>query len=92
MGPFRVLVGGAWGAGGYVRHKLKHLPTKFGPRGYYKGNNARKLGKALKNSGYTIDWANRIPEFVVPDLEGCELRPYVSRRTPKTKVAAPEVP
>ncbi|KAI8145078.1 mitochondrial ribosomal protein L27-domain-containing protein [Fennellomyces sp. T-0311] len=47
---------------------------------YYKGTGSGAMGRHTKKGGYKIDW-NRVRTFVVPDLEGFSLGPYVSRKT-----------
>jgi len=90
MGPFWAVGGRAWGAGGYVRHKLKALTGKFGPKSFYKGNNARVMGRFRKTGGkYLVDWKTRVPDYRVPSgLDVTELRPYVSAYTPAMGVVS----
>lgn len=77
--------------GGLARKGTAWLHPKHGPRFYYKGNRARNLGWHTRRGGYMID-AEKVPEWVVPDMEGNELLPYVSARTPKIKVPPPPMP
>ncbi|ORZ07672.1 mitochondrial ribosomal protein L27-domain-containing protein [Absidia repens] len=48
---------------------------------FYKGTGSGAMGRHTKNGGYKVDW-NKVRTFVVPDLEGFSLAPYVSRKTP----------
>lgn len=47
------------------------------------------MGKRTRKGGYVVDWENKVPIYMVPDLEDCELKPYVSPHTPKVKVPPP---
>ena len=49
---------------------------------YCVGNRVGALGRHTKRGGYIMD-STKIPFYVVPDLEGCELKPYVSHKTEK---------
>ncbi|KAF7721028.1 hypothetical protein EC973_005538 [Apophysomyces ossiformis] len=55
------------------------LTSKKG-HNYYKGTGSGAMGRHTKRGGYIIDW-NKVRTFVVPDLEGFTLGPYVSRKT-----------
>jgi hypothetical protein len=65
--------------------------SKRGPRSYYKGIGARSLGSINSKGKFAYNPA-KLPVFVVPDLEGFDLKPYVSHNTPKIKVKVPQVP
>jgi hypothetical protein len=56
------------GGGGLARKGRGPLHAKFGPRTYYKGNRARSLGRHTRKGGYRIDWANKVPEYIVPGM------------------------
>eukprot|EP00802_Teleaulax_amphioxeia_P025943 Tamp_26896.p3 GENE.Tamp_26896~~Tamp_26896.p3 ORF type:complete len:101 (+),score=21.63 Tamp_26896:40-303(+) len=58
------------------------LTSKRGPRDFYKGKGAKSTGRLTKK-GIFIVQPHKLEEFVVPDLEGCELKPYVAYNTPK---------
>lgn len=77
------------GGGGLARKGNASLHPKHGPRFYYKGNRARALGRHTRKGGYMVDYDRRVPEYIVPDLEDCDLRPYVSVRTPKVDMPSP---
>ncbi|ORY92121.1 mitochondrial ribosomal protein L27-domain-containing protein [Syncephalastrum racemosum] len=49
---------------------------------YYKGTGSGAMGRHTKKGNYKIDW-NRVRTFVVPDLEGFTLGPYVTRKADK---------
>eukprot|EP00884_Botryococcus_braunii_P011041 jgi/Botrbrau1/19939/Bobra.0059s0056.1 len=52
------------------------LTSKIGPIGYYKGKGVKSVGHHTSKGGYRI-LAHKRPFYVVPDLTGFELRPYV---------------
>ena len=56
------------------------LNTKRAPS-LKKGYGSIGLGRHTNNGFFLID-TRFVPQFHVPDLEECELKPYVSRRTP----------
>eukprot|EP01089_Gocevia_fonbrunei_P013238 TRINITY_DN3339_c0_g1_i1.p1 TRINITY_DN3339_c0_g1~~TRINITY_DN3339_c0_g1_i1.p1 ORF type:complete len:117 (-),score=18.25 TRINITY_DN3339_c0_g1_i1:81-431(-) len=58
----------------------KHTTTK-----QYKGVGCRSLGRHTKKGRFIV-MENKIPEYIIPDLTGCPLKPYVSRRVHKIKV------
>eukprot|EP00182_Erythrolobus_australicus_P005116 CAMPEP_0185836058 /NCGR_PEP_ID=MMETSP1353-20130828/9017_1 /TAXON_ID=1077150 /ORGANISM="Erythrolobus australicus, Strain CCMP3124" /LENGTH=146 /DNA_ID=CAMNT_0028534799 /DNA_START=11 /DNA_END=451 /DNA_ORIENTATION=+ len=85
-------LGGAMrGAGGYARKKMPFLHSKFGPSGYYKGKGARRMGRHTSMGNFKLD-PNLVPNYVVPDITGFHLKPYVDHRTPKIKIAPPPIP
>lgn len=57
------------------------LTTKQGPRGYYKGKGAASTGRHTKQ-GYLVT-KEKLPEYVVPDLSGFKLKPFVAYELPK---------
>ncbi|XP_015222202.1 large ribosomal subunit protein mL41 [Lepisosteus oculatus] len=61
--------------------RMAEFTSKRGPRTFYKGRGARRTG-ALTCSGKFVSVREMVPEFVVPPLEGCRLKPYVSYRAP----------
>eukprot|EP01088_Endostelium_zonatum_P006252 TRINITY_DN1835_c0_g1_i1.p1 TRINITY_DN1835_c0_g1~~TRINITY_DN1835_c0_g1_i1.p1 ORF type:complete len:101 (+),score=13.30 TRINITY_DN1835_c0_g1_i1:5-307(+) len=72
--------------GKYGRSMTKgRVSTKHTTRGLYKGVGCRRLGRHTRKGRYIVN-PLRIPEYVVPDLTGFELKPYVSKNTPKIKV------
>uniref|UniRef100_A0A8C0IJI2 Mitochondrial ribosomal protein L41 n=1 Tax=Bubo bubo TaxID=30461 RepID=A0A8C0IJI2_BUBBB len=66
-----------WGAArqGFTR-------TKRGPRSYNKGRGAKKLGMLTASKKFILI-KEMVPEFIVPNLEGFKLKPYVSYRAPE---------
>ncbi|XP_063050904.1 large ribosomal subunit protein mL41 [Engraulis encrasicolus] len=62
--------------------RLSAFTSKRGPRSHYKGRGSRPAGR-LTCSGKFVRVNEMIPEFVVPSLEGFNLRPYVSYRAPQ---------
>lgn len=62
--------------------RMSPFTSKRGPRSYNKGRGAKKLG-VLTSSKKFILIKEMVPEFVVPDLEGFKLKPYVSYRAPE---------
>eukprot|EP00049_Salpingoeca_infusionum_P004964 m.86403 g.86403 ORF g.86403 m.86403 type:complete len:91 (+) comp12805_c0_seq1:113-385(+) len=68
------------------------MTSKRGNKNFYKGRGASPTGYHTRKGGYVQDPFKRV-EFVVPNLENCELKPYVSLRAPlvKGKVPTPEM-
>ncbi|NWH96333.1 RM41 protein, partial [Aegithalos caudatus] len=66
---------------GLVRGADRTSPftSKRGPRTHNKGRGAKKLGVLTRNKKFVLI-KEMVPEFVVPDLTGFKLRPYVSYR------------
>ncbi|KAM6930224.1 large ribosomal subunit protein mL41 [Xenentodon cancila] len=62
--------------------RMSEFTSKRGSRTHNKGRGARPTGLRL-SSGKFISIQAMIPEFVVPNLEGFKLKPYVSYRSPK---------
>ncbi|XP_053329803.1 39S ribosomal protein L41, mitochondrial [Spea bombifrons] len=62
--------------------RMAATTSKRGPKSY--NNKARGVQKAgfLTSSGKFIKVREMIPEFVVPDLTGFKLKPYVSYKAP----------
>ncbi|XP_072489274.1 large ribosomal subunit protein mL41 isoform X1 [Notamacropus eugenii] len=54
--------------------------SKRGPRTFYKGRGAKFTG--FSSGGKFVKVKEMVPEFVVPDLTGFKLKPYVSYRAP----------
>ncbi|VWU52112.1 mitochondrial ribosomal protein L41, putative [Hepatocystis sp. ex Piliocolobus tephrosceles] len=57
------------------------LIAKYAPSGFKKGFGAIGLGRHTKKGFFIIN-KMLIPKFHVPDLSDCDLKPYVSRKTP----------
>eukprot|EP00126_Sphaerothecum_destruens_P004091 Sdes_comp17990_c0_seq1m7252 len=45
------------------------MTSKFGKKNYYKGKGCKPTGFHTKHGRYVV-LKNRIPEFIVPDLQG----------------------
>ncbi|NXT26253.1 RM41 protein, partial [Syrrhaptes paradoxus] len=71
-------------ARGLVRgaDRMSPFTSKRGPRSYNKGRGAKKLG-VLTSSRKFLLVREMVPEFIVPNLEGFKLKPYVSYRAPE---------
>ncbi|XP_047312279.1 39S ribosomal protein L41-A, mitochondrial-like [Impatiens glandulifera] len=57
---------------------LSILTSKSGPRNYYKGKNCKPTGFHTRKGGYVVQ-EEKLPNYVVPDLTGFKLKPYVSQ-------------
>ncbi|KNC78212.1 hypothetical protein SARC_09352 [Sphaeroforma arctica JP610] len=62
------------------------LHPKQGNKNFYKGYGAKSSGR-LTTLGKYIKQAHKIPNFVVPDLAGFNLKPYVAKTVDSPKVA-----
>eukprot|EP01023_Acetabularia_acetabulum_P006391 TRINITY_DN12666_c0_g1_i1.p1 TRINITY_DN12666_c0_g1~~TRINITY_DN12666_c0_g1_i1.p1 ORF type:complete len:125 (+),score=17.15 TRINITY_DN12666_c0_g1_i1:62-436(+) len=49
---------------------------KMGPIGFYKGKRCRNTGYHTSNGKYVI-LRDKFPKYIMPDLAGFELKPYV---------------
>ncbi|KAG7672633.1 hypothetical protein Ndes2526B_g08839 [Nannochloris sp. 'desiccata'] len=59
------------------RSGYKQLTSKVAPRTYYKGKGCAPTGRHTRKGGYIIEpW--RLPEYILPDLSGFKLKPYVA--------------
>ncbi|PXF41777.1 39S ribosomal protein L41-A, mitochondrial [Gracilariopsis chorda] len=77
--------------GGLARKGNASLHPKHGPRFFYKGYGAKSMGRHTRKGAYVVKYDTKVPIYMVPDLEGCELKPYVSYRTPLVKIPPPPV-
>ncbi|XP_053551989.1 39S ribosomal protein L41, mitochondrial [Bombina bombina] len=70
-------------ARGLVRgaDRMSVTTSKRGPRSYNKGRGAKMTGY-MTSSGKFMKVKEMVPEFVVPDLSGFKLKPYVSYKAP----------
>ncbi|CAL5188554.1 unnamed protein product [Lathyrus oleraceus] len=57
---------------------LDILSPKRAPRGFYKGKNCQPTGFHTRKGGYVV-LQEKLPNYVVPDLTGFKLKPYVSQ-------------
>ncbi|XP_061672054.1 large ribosomal subunit protein mL41 [Syngnathoides biaculeatus] len=62
--------------------RMSEFISKRGSRSHNKGRGSRPAGVNLPSRKFLAIKA-MIPEFVVPNLDGFKLKPYVSYRTPK---------
>ncbi|NXX95458.1 RM41 protein, partial [Centropus bengalensis] len=62
--------------------RMSPFTSKRGPRSYNKGRGAKKLGVLTSNKKFILI-QEMVPHFVVPDLQGFKLKPYVSYRAPE---------
>ncbi|XP_066921033.1 large ribosomal subunit protein mL41A-like [Clytia hemisphaerica] len=63
------------------------MTGKHGNKNFYKGRGVRNHGFPTKHGGYKIV-QKKVSEFIVPDLTGFEMKPYVSYRVPLIKEPA----
>ncbi|CAN6816651.1 unnamed protein product, partial [Brassica oleracea] len=57
---------------------LDILSPKRAPRDFYKGKNCKPTGFHTKKGGYVVQ-PDKLPNYVIPDLTGFKLKPYVSQ-------------
>ncbi|KAL8472363.1 hypothetical protein ACS0TY_028917 [Phlomoides rotata] len=57
---------------------LDILTSKRSPKGYYKGKNCKPTGFHTRKGGYVVQ-PEKLPNYVVPCLNGFKLKPYVSQ-------------
>ncbi|KFP05086.1 39S ribosomal protein L41, mitochondrial [Calypte anna] len=71
-------------ARGLVRgaDRMSPFTSKRGPRTHNKGRGAKRLGVLTSNYKFILI-KEMVPEFIVPNLEGFKLKPYVSYRAPE---------
>ncbi|XP_026176573.1 large ribosomal subunit protein mL41 [Mastacembelus armatus] len=62
--------------------RMSEFTSKRGSRTHNKGRGARPAGHRLSSRKF-VAVGSMIPEFVVPNLEGFKLKPYVSYRSPR---------
>ncbi|EDO31931.1 predicted protein [Nematostella vectensis] len=68
---------------GIIRGATRGVLTgKKGNKNFYKGRGVRPPGFHTRRGEYKIV-QRKVPEFIVPDLSGCDLKPYVSYKAPK---------
>jgi len=67
------------------------LSTKQLPHCWYKGKGVRPVGKLDQHGRFILNRAKLI-NFHVPNLEGFELKPYVSYNSPLVKCLPPVIP
>ncbi|KAK9735279.1 hypothetical protein RND81_04G195800 [Saponaria officinalis] len=78
------------GLGRAMRRKrtssLDILSSKRAPRNYYKGKNCIPTGFHTRKGGYVVV-QEKLPNYVVPDLSGFQLKPYVSQCSLNAKMS-----
>ncbi|XP_077571329.1 large ribosomal subunit protein mL41-like [Stigmatopora nigra] len=62
--------------------RMSEFTSKRGSRTHNKGRGARPTGIQLSSRKF-VSVKAMIPEFVVPNLDGFQLKPYVSYRCPE---------
>lgn len=62
--------------------RMSEFTSKRGSRTHNKGRGARPTGLKISSRKF-LSIRAMIPQFVVPDLEGFKLKPYVSYRSPR---------
>eukprot|EP00898_Chlorokybus_atmophyticus_P001161 jgi/Chlat1/2045/Chrsp17S02515 len=68
---------------------LTQLTSKRGGKDFFKGKGCVPAGQHTRKGGYVLQHWN-MPRWKVPDLTGFELKPYVSKNTPKLTVSPPQ--
>eukprot|EP00038_Savillea_parva_P029708 m.72990 g.72990 ORF g.72990 m.72990 type:complete len:156 (-) comp8811_c0_seq2:57-524(-) len=58
------------------------MTSKMGNKNYYKGRRCNPTGYLTRKGRFVVD-PYRLPQYVVPDLEGFKLKPYVTVATDK---------
>ncbi|KAG8368933.1 hypothetical protein BUALT_Bualt15G0097900 [Buddleja alternifolia] len=66
---------------------LDILTSSRSPKGYYKGKNCKPTGFHTRKGGYVV-MPEKLPNYVVPDLTGFKLKPYVSQCAEETADSA----
>ncbi|XP_042528619.1 39S ribosomal protein L41, mitochondrial [Dipodomys spectabilis] len=61
--------------------RMSRWTSKRGPRTFYKSRGAKRTGVLAPGRKF-VQIKEMVPEFVVPDLTGFKLKPYVNYRTP----------
>lgn len=55
------------------------LTTKQAGHNYYKGTGSGSMGRHTKHGGFVVEW-HKVRTYVVPQLEGFHMTPFVSKR------------
>ncbi|KAM4877676.1 large ribosomal subunit protein mL41 [Thomomys bottae] len=61
--------------------RMSRWTSKRGPRSFYKSRGAKRTGVTVPGRKF-VQIKEMVPEFVVPDLTGFKLKPYVNYRAP----------
>ncbi|XP_068105973.1 large ribosomal subunit protein mL41 isoform X2 [Hyperolius riggenbachi] len=69
---------------GLVRgsNRMAEITSKMGPNSFNRGRGAKKTGFLTSNRKF-VKIKEMVPEFIVPDLTGFKLKPYVSYKAPR---------
>jgi len=70
------------------RNGYNILSSKRGNKNHYKGKGANSTGHHTRKGGYRL-LAWKLPDYVVPDLAGFEVRPSRARRPGRRGAALP---
>eukprot|EP00871_Galdieria_phlegrea_P001012 jgi/Galph1/1911/GphlegSOOS_G587.1 len=85
-GPFQLVTGVVRGLGGRkIRRKFPDVDEKHPKGKFFQESKTKRFGIRTRRSGFLIQWS-KVPDIVVPDLSGFELKPYVSEKTPKISI------
>ncbi|KAI9346502.1 mitochondrial ribosomal protein L27-domain-containing protein [Obelidium mucronatum] len=60
------------------------LTSKLGNKNFYKGKGSGPMGRWTAKGKYLLE-PFRFRQFMIPDLAGCQLTPYVNPNIPKSK-------
>eukprot|EP00055_Hartaetosiga_balthica_P004314 m.11127 g.11127 ORF g.11127 m.11127 type:complete len:89 (-) comp3779_c3_seq1:199-465(-) len=73
------------GVAGFVLRGARRgaMTAKRANKNFYKGRGAKSTGFISRKGTFIPDPYKRV-HFVVPNLEGCEMKPYVSYKAPLT--------
>ncbi|XP_073455922.1 large ribosomal subunit protein mL41 [Aquarana catesbeiana] len=61
--------------------RLAEITSKMGPNAFNRGRGSKKTGYLTSNHKF-VKVKEMVPQFIVPDLTGFKLRPYVSYKAP----------
>ncbi|OAA64196.1 50S ribosomal protein 27 [Niveomyces insectorum RCEF 264] len=60
-------------------YRKLRLTVKDINKGYYKGTRTGSMGRHTKRGGYVIEY-RKVRTYVVPDLTGFKLTPFITKR------------
>ncbi|XP_069798900.1 large ribosomal subunit protein mL41 [Dendropsophus ebraccatus] len=68
---------------GFIRgsDRMAEITSKMGPNSFNRGRGAKKAGFVTSNWKF-VKVKEMVPEFIVPDLSGFKLKPYVTYKAP----------
>ncbi|KAF2239243.1 hypothetical protein EV356DRAFT_528518 [Viridothelium virens] len=73
----------------YRRLRRLALTTKQAGKGYYKGTGSGSMGRHTKHGGYIVEY-EKVRTYVVPDLDGFMLKPFVASRIERRRGEFPQ--